>query len=190
MWLTLPDTVSLESIRQDDQPTDLVELNSFPHRNPLAPVEMRRVPLPVPTTQRAGWRVTALVLILGSCRGSSATTEQLNSLLWAISDSASAELFLSTWRSQDPQKAPLRVFFPPLDDALKIAQAEELVEQKGKVRFGLSVHGKQYLRLLNSDAELLEQEKRFLASLRPITTSGMWERLGVVKVNDRPGAGA
>lgn len=190
MWSTLPDSVPLESINQEKLPTDLVALKEFPHRNPLAPIELRRVPLPVPTTSTAGWRVTALVLILGSCRGSSATVEQLNCLLWAISDRASAEIFLSTWRSSDPQKAPLRKFFPPLDDALKIAYSEGLVEQKGKVRYGLTSLGKQYLSLLHSDMELLEEEKSFLAPLRPISTSGMWDRLGVVKTASRGESGA
>ncbi|MET7437430.1 hypothetical protein [Streptomyces sp. NPDC005568] len=102
----------------------------------------------------------------------------------------SAEVFLSTWRSRDPQKAPLRKFFPPLDDALKIAHSEGLVEQKAKVRYGLTPLGKRYLGLLNSDIELLEEEKRFLAALRPISTSGMWERLGVVKAASRGETGA
>lgn len=190
MWSTLPDTIPLEPINQEKQQTDLVALKEFPHRNPLAPVELHRVPLPVPTTSRAGWRVTALVLILGSCRGNSATVEQLNCLLWAVSDRASSELFISTWKSNDPQKAPLRKFFPPLDDALKIARAEGLIEQKGKVRYALTSLGKTYLRLLNSDMELLREEKRFLAPLRPISTSGMWERLGVVKVTGRAETGA
>lgn len=190
MWSTLPDSIPLESINREAQPADLVALKEFPHRNPLAPVELHRVPIPVPTTSRAGWRVTALVLILGSCRGSSATVEQLNCLLWAISDRASSELFLSTWQSGDPHKAPLRKFFPPLDDALKIAHAEGVVEQKSKVRHGLTPLGKRYLSLLNSDIELLEEEKRFLASVRPISTSRMWERLGVVKVTGRAGTGA
>lgn len=190
MWSTLPDSIPLESINQEKQPADLVALKEFPHRNPLTPVELHRVPLPVPTTSRAGWRVTALVLILGSCRGSSATIEQLNCLLWAISDRASAELFLSTWQSSDPQKTPLRKFFPPLDDALKIAHSDGLVEQKGKVRCGLTSLGQRYLFLLNADIELLEEEKRFLAPLRPISTSGMWDRLGVIKAASRGEAGA
>lgn len=190
MWSTLPDSIPLESINQEEQSTDLVTLRQFPHRNPLTPVELHRVPLPVPTVSRAGWRVTAIVLILGSCRGSSATVEQLNCLLWAISDRASSELFLSTWRSREPQKAPLRKFFPPLEDALKIAYADGLVEQKGKVRYRLTSLGKRYLSLLNSDEELLEEEKRFLAQLRPITTSGMWDRLGVVKTASRGESGA
>lgn len=130
------------------------------------------------------------MLILGSCRGSSATIEQLNCLLWAISDRASAELFLSTWQSSDPQKTPLRKFFPPLDDALKIAHSDGLVEQKGKVRCGLTSLGQRYLFLLNADIELLEEEKRFLAPLRPISTSGMWDRLGVIKAASRGEAGA
>lgn len=190
MWSTLPDSIPLESINQEEQSTDLVTLRQFPHRNPLTPVELHRVPLPVPTTSRAGWRVTAIVLILGSCRGGSATVEQLNCLLWAISDRASSELFLSTWRSSDPQKTPLRKFFPPLEDALKIARSDGLVEQKAKVRYGLTSLGKRYLALLNADEELLEEEKRFLAQLRPITTSGMWDRLGVVKAASRGESGA
>lgn len=184
MWSTLPDSIPLESINQEKQP-DLVALKEFPHRNPRTPIELRRVPLPVPTTSTAGWRVTALVLILGNCRGSSATVEQMNCLLWAISDRASTEIFLSTWQSSDPQKTPLRKFFPPLDDALKIAHSEGLVEQKGKVRYGLTSLGKRYLGLLNSDMELLEEEKRFLAPLRPISTLGMWDRLGIIKAASR-----
>ncbi|GAA2802998.1 hypothetical protein GCM10010441_29660 [Kitasatospora paracochleata] len=190
MWSTLPDSIPLEPINPEERLTDLATLKQFPHRNPLAPVELQRVPLPVPTVSRAGWRVTALVLILGSCRGSSATVEQLNCLLWAISDRASTDLFLSTWQSNDSQKAPLRKFFPPLDDTLKIAHSEGLVEQKGKARYGLTALGKRYLSLLGLDDDLLEEEKRFLAQIRPITTSGMWDRLGVIKAASRGEPGA
>ncbi|GHB84577.1 hypothetical protein GCM10010347_64410 [Streptomyces cirratus] len=190
MWSTLPDSILLESIDQDKEPAELVELGAFPHRNPLAPVELHRVPLPVPTTRRAGWRVTALVLILGSCRATSATTEQLHCLLWAISDTVSASLFTSTWQNRDPRKAPLRKFFPPLEDALKLALAEGLIEPKAKGRYSLSIHGKNYLRLLSSDSELMTEEKTFLAPLRPISTSGMWQKLGITKANGRAETGA
>lgn len=190
MWPTISDSAPFGRIDEDGQSADLVTLNEFPHRNPLTPVELHRVPLPVPTARRAAWRVTALVLILGSCRANSATAEQLHCLLWAISDRSCADLFLETWRSSDIGKTPLRKFYPPLEDALKISRAEGVITEKGRSRYILTARGKEYLKLLNSDPELLEEEKRFLAALRPISASGMWERLGVVKVSSRADSGA
>lgn len=164
-----------------DSPTDLVGLKGIPHRVPRAPVELTAAALPVPVQKKAAWRLTLVVLVLGSCHGKSAAIEQLHALLWAITDEESRSKFLHAWFSRERVSVPLRRFSPGLDDTLSIGRAEGLLEEKANSRHSLTARGKEYLRLLNVDDSLLRNEKIFLAQIRPITTARMWENLGSAK---------
>jgi hypothetical protein len=160
---------------------EVIDIRGLPTHVPLSPIEASPVALPVPTRRRAAWRVTMAALILGSCRGKAASIEQLHCLMWAISSEQNMALFLSAWNSNDPRKKPLRRMTPDLADTLAIARAEGLVAEKGKARFVLLPKGEEYLRLIAADDDVLVQEKRFLAGLRPISATRMWERLGSVQ---------
>lgn len=160
---------------------EIIGIRNLPTHIPRSPVEASVVALPVPTPKRAAWRVTMVVLAIGSCRGKAASIEQLHCLMWAISSEKNREQFLSVWESDDPRKQPLRRLSPELGDTLAIARAERLLGEKGKARFTLLPKGVEYLRLINSDDQLLVEEKKFLARLRPISATRMWERLGNVQ---------
>ncbi|MEU3444664.1 hypothetical protein ABZ755_30465 [Streptomyces griseoincarnatus] len=107
--------------------------------------------------------------------------EQLHCLMWAISSEQNMRLFLDTWNSNDPRKQPLRRLSPDLADTLSIARAEGVIAEKGKARFALLTKGEDYLLLIGGDDDILVQEKRFLAGLRPISARRMWERLGSIQ---------
>ena len=161
--------------------SDPVGLKELPQRIPLTPVEVTAAALPVPVQKKAAWRLTLIVLILGSCHGKSATIEQLHALLWAITDEKNRNIFLSTWFSRETASAPLRRFSPELEDTLTLGRAERLLEEKTNSRHTLTARGKEYLRLLNSDDHLMSDEKVFLTQIRPITTTRMWNNLGSVR---------
>jgi hypothetical protein len=145
---------------------------------PLTPVASRSTALPLPGRDRASWRIAAACLILRSCRGRSATIEQLHVLMWALRDEANAAIVRELW---DDSRAPraLRAFDPLLDDTLALARTAGLIEQRPNGRQVLSEVGGRLADSIRATEGLMEEEQRLLAHLGGnITESGMWQRLG------------
>ncbi|MFE2086127.1 hypothetical protein [Streptomyces sp. NPDC059460] len=88
--------------------------------------------------------------------------------------------FLGVWGAENAHKEPLRRVNPELVDTVSLARADGLIKEKGKASFTLSEKGDRFLALIGVDFELLKAEKKFLARIRPLTATGMWERLGAV----------
>jgi hypothetical protein len=132
----------------------------------------------LPGRDRAGWRLAAVTLILRSCRGRSATIEQLHVLMWALRDEANAALVRVLWNDSTRSRA-LRAFDPLLDDTLAIARAAGLIEQRPNGRHVLSEPGGRVADTIRATEGLLEEEQRLLADLGGnISESQMWQRLG------------
>lgn len=145
-----------------------------------SPLSIQRIALPLPGRQRAAWRVAALTICLGACRGRSATVEQLHILMWALRDRDNANQLRKSWE-RGPVGSPfnLRAWDPGLDDTLRLARAEGLVEIKPNGRQVLTALGITLLSEIRRDADSpMADEQRFLATLGQISESGMWRRLG------------
>jgi hypothetical protein len=153
-----------------------------PHRvrrsTPIDALELAAVPLPLPGRDRISWRVTAILLCLAACRGSSATVEQLHVLSWAVRDEHNADTLLAAWEQRPGVTRPLRAWDPGLDDTLKLARAGGLITQRSNGRQELSASGVRVVAATRYGSGVMDQERGLLASLGRVTTSGMWERLG------------
>jgi hypothetical protein len=135
--------------------------------------------LPLAGRDRAAWRVISVLLCLASCRGRSATVEQLHVLSWAIRDEENGRVLASVWNQEDGAPRLLRAWDPKLEDTLHLARAAELVEQKNTGRYVLTTAGTRVVRALRSaQPDVLSKEQQFLAVLGSLTESGMWDRLG------------
>ncbi|BCK68942.1 hypothetical protein Srufu_028950 [Streptomyces libani subsp. rufus] len=159
---------------------DIVDHKGIPGDIPRSPVWAARVPLPVPVRRKASWRVTLVVIALGSCRAKSASIEQLHTLVWALQDKSSMAEFTAAWEGE-ASLIPLRKYVPTLEDTLSLCRAEDLALESTQGRYKLTGKGSEYLRLINSDLEILGAERSFLTRIRPISGTQMWHRLGSTK---------
>jgi len=146
---------------------------------PLTPVASRPTAMPLAGRDRATWRLAAVCLILRSCRGRSATIEQLHVLMWALRDEANAAIVRELWDNSTASQA-LRAFDPLLDDTLALARAAGLIKQRPNGRQVLSAAGGSLADSIRDTEGLMEGEQRLLAHLGGnISETRMWERLGV-----------
>jgi hypothetical protein len=153
-----------------------------PHRVrrplPTGALELAQVPLPLAGRDRITWRISAVLLCLAACRGTSAAVEQLHVLSWAVRDEHNADALMAVWEQRPGAARPLRAWDPGLDDTLKLARASGLITQLGNGRQKLSESGARVVAALQSDGDAMGQERALLASLGRVTESGMWGRLG------------
>ncbi|WP_139210098.1 hypothetical protein [Microlunatus flavus] len=144
---------------------------------PLTPVASRQTAVPLEGRERIAWRLAALTLVLRSCRGRSATLEQLHVLLWALRDHRNAQVLQQRWEHPDNQNV-LRAYDPRLDDTLSLAKAVGLVGQLGTGRIVLSELGGRVADRVRGEEGLMEDERQTLAALGSISEAAMWRRLG------------
>ena len=122
-------------------------------------------PRPVPGSLRPGWRIPAILLLVRKCRGARATLEQLHVLNWAIRDARGREAFLSFWRGEvEPDESLVR-YEPALNRAIDLAVGVRLLIWNDAKRLVLTEQGRQLLVGIDADADLLADEKMFLAAL-------------------------
>jgi hypothetical protein len=146
---------------------------------PPGPLTLSPAPLPLAGRDRVGWRVVSLLLCLDSCRGKSATVEQLHVLSWAVRDEDNATQLLAAWQGSPDAPRLMRALDPMLEDTLRLSHAAQLVEQRSSGRQALSTRGKALITALRNDSQNpLSEERRALTLLGTITESGMWDRLG------------
>lgn len=141
------------------------------------PVRLRYAPLPLDGSERFQWRLAAVLLALSACRGRSATVEQLHTLVWALNDPANATALESAWNATD---LPRRIhgYVSGLLQTLRVAQVEGLVEQAANGRQKLTEAGISFVSTMRSSNVTLGPGDDFLSSIRPITSTEMWRRIG------------
>lgn len=144
---------------------------------PLTPVASRPTAVPLAGRERIAWRLAALSLILRSCRGRSATVEQLHVLMWSLRDAPNAEALHQAWDTATSHGA-FRAYDPLLEDTLSLARAVGLVAQASSGRMALSDLGASVADKIRDEGELMLEERRALAHLGTISESAMWKRLG------------
>jgi hypothetical protein len=148
--------------------------------SPSAPVFAEAVPLPLPGSERAVWRLALLCLCLNACRGKSATIEQLHLLMWATRDDANWNQFRAAW-SSERLSDPLRAWDPQLDELLRVARAAGLVSQSSTGRQKLSDSGRRLVHEMISMNEVpLREEIERLATLGTLSEAELWRRMGSV----------
>lgn len=152
-----------------------------PTRRPLPAGALRldQVALPLAGRDRAAWRVASILLCLSSCRGKSASLEQLHVLSWALRDEQNGRALVQLWNNTAGAPRTLRAWDPSLDDTLRLAQASGLITQKDNGRQMLTERGGQFVAAIRDQAEdLMAAEQHLIVSLGQITEAGMWRRLG------------
>jgi hypothetical protein len=146
---------------------------------PLGQMDLSASPLPLAARDRAPWRVASLLLCLAACRGKSATFEQLHVLSWALRDQRNEAELLAKWFG-GATLPTLRAWDPYLDDTLKLARAQGLVEQQTSGRAALSDRGATVVNAIREARGVLEHEQQALSRLGSVTEAGMWKQLGTV----------
>ncbi len=151
---------------------------------PASPIVAEAVPLPLPARSRIAWRVATLALCLQQCRGQSATVMQLHILTWAIQSQSNFDALKRHWLGRASGET-LRIWNPDLEDALRIASAAHLIDQKTNGRQSLTPEGLLLAQQLDaSDGEAMLIEREFLSELGKISTAGMMRRLNGLAVGE------
>lgn len=143
--------------------------------------ELRGRPRPEFTQaiDRDEWRLAALALALNACRGRSANYEQLHVLIAALREPDIANKMLRAW--QDANSEAFRAYTHGLGRVVALSAASGLVVVQGE-RIRLTDLGRDLVASITAlGEEAMANERQFLDQLRPISSSGMWERLGQVK---------
>jgi hypothetical protein len=134
-------------------------------------------PRPVPGALRPSWRIPTILLLIRKCWGAKASLEQLHVLNWAIRDAHARETFLGFWRGEiDPDEAIVR-YEPALNRALDLAVGLRLVAWTEAKRLTLTEKGRDLLAAIDSDGEVLVEEKAFVGAITSSVTQTGVEKL-------------
>ena len=110
---------------------------------------------------RALWRISVLALMLGKCRGNTASVKELHVLNWALRNVPARESFLRAYAGKSrPADVTLR-FDPTLDRTIDRAFGEGLVQWTSNGRLRLTASG-EHLRAALLASEVLSEERSFL----------------------------
>jgi hypothetical protein len=145
---------------------------------PQHSINLSRVPLPLAGNDRYQWRLLSVLVALAVCRGTTATVEQLHTLVWALRDERNAEVLTSAWNRNASGGSPLRGYEPDLIGTLRVAQADGLINQASNGRQQLTQAGIRLLSAFREAEGSLGTQEAMIASLSPISTAAMWRRLG------------
>lgn len=132
-----------------------------------------------PAVDRDEWRLAALSLTLNACRGSSATYEQLHVLIAALREPEIANKVVDAWHGA--RHGNVRAYTHGLGRTVALSAASGLVVVQGE-RIRLTDRGRNLVEsVVALGEEAMASERQFLDQLRPISSSGMWEKLGQVQ---------
>jgi hypothetical protein len=105
--------------------------------------------------------MSVLALLLGKCRGNTASVKELHVLNWALRNVPARESFLRAYTGKSrPGDVTLR-FDPTLDRTIDRARGESLVQWTTNGRLRLTPSGERLLAAL-LDSEALTDERAFL----------------------------
>ncbi len=134
-------------------------------------------PEPVPGLMRPAWRIPTILLLVRKCWGAKASLEQLHVLNWAIRERQARETFLSFWAGEiDPDEAIVR-YEPALNRAIDLAVGLRFLVWTDAKRLALTDEGRGLLADIDEQADVLAEEKQFLAALSSLVTQTGVEKL-------------
>jgi hypothetical protein len=143
---------------------------------PTRNVRLRYVPLPLAGNRRHQWQTLLVLSALSKCRASSATVQQLHTLVWALSDELNAESLKRAWAT--PSARIIRGYVPDLLQILRIMQVESLVNQEASGRQKLTPLGQNVLSAFAEHGGQIGKAETLLDALGPFSTTGMARNLG------------
>lgn len=131
---------------------------------PHAPIGVRERPIPVRGDYRPVWRMALVCVLVERCYGSRASLVQLHILNWAVRYPDHWRMFCS---AIDGDRSPLLLpvaIEPALSRALRLAEAEGLIDLRNGKRLHLMPKGEEFLERIKQ-TNVLQSEKRRLAEL-------------------------
>lgn len=132
-------------------------------------------PVAVPGDLRPIWRLATICLMLRNCWGTTATLKQLHVLNWALRDVENRETFLLALGDGAPVHPVVRIE-PSLNRAVDFAIGEKLVG-RSSTRLALTQRGADFAKRIDSDSEVLVDEKDFFSRIGKKVTAAMIERI-------------
>lgn len=142
-----------------------------------APFQFRARPVTVPGDYRPAWRIALIALILDHSRAKQASLQKLHVISWVLRSAGARRQFLEmAAHGADASSLIIRID-PTLNLAVNLAVAEGLtVVSKGK-NLQLTGKGKKLAEEIQSDAECMVEEKRFLEDIAAFATEAMINNL-------------
>jgi hypothetical protein len=122
-------------------------------------------PVPVPGDLRLRWKLALVLLIVGYSRGKRASIQKLHALNHFIRTSGNRGRILAVVKGTLPSESLVVRFEPALTRALDLAQGEGLIEIDSTGKVKLTSAGEDILNIINSDEELLKDEKEMLRAV-------------------------
>jgi len=129
-------------------------------------------------SERFVWRLSLLALILSKSRGQAASLRSLHTLSWALQSAATRSLARRWWNQPGTADIATLRTDPRLETTISIATADDLVEVTRNGRIELTERGKEFAALIDSDQDVMQEEKGFLRDLAPINDTQISRRIG------------
>lgn len=140
--------------------------------------QFRDTPGPVPADVRAEWRIPLLMLIVNTCRNTTASLQQVQAIAWAAIFEESREGFLKALEgSSDPASLLIR-YDPAVTRAANLAVGLDLLFWRNRTRLAMTEKGKDLVGGILSCSNVLVEERLFLSEIKGITMKTLNRMLG------------
>lgn len=144
------------------------------------PVVFRSQPHPLEARHRVVFRTALLVLVLGFFNQGAARLENVHLMMWAMRSARTRRLLMAWWHGRRFVGTVTVRTDPGLDITINLARVDGLIEAAGSnlQRLRLTTKGRALFDLIGTDGRLLEEEKRFLASLGSLSDAAVDRHVG------------
>jgi hypothetical protein len=132
----------------------------------------------LPAAERVAWRLSMLILILSKFRGRRSSVENLHLIFWGMRTRATRALLSSWWKGLQPPDLATTKSEPTLDVTISLAAAEDLVSFTAAGKVALTDHGVRFAALLESEDDVMQDEKALLTELGLLGDAAILRHLG------------
>lgn len=128
-------------------------------------VSVENKPIPVPYNYRIIYKIAQLVLIIGKCCGKSGCSlEKLHMISFALTSNSEFKK-LKAFLSNKGEGYTLVRFDPAVNRAINFSLAEKIVYRQKNGLLKLTQRGKDFLKDIMNDQELLVIEKQYIDTI-------------------------
>lgn len=148
-------------------------------------ISFSKKPIPIPAEYRPMYQIAIIVLILyNCCRANTSSLLKLHLLSWSVFSNKNMDYFYFYLRSNCAGTKPTWKIDPALNRALILSIADGFCEITSSKKYKLTAKGIRFINILNSDDELLTDEKDFFKKIgKQRLTEDLVIKLSQTKIN-------
>lgn len=129
-------------------------------------INFTKKPMPVPYTYRIVYKVSQIILIVGTCcRKGACSLIKIHMISWGLSSKKEMDCLAKFANSESVSAYPYVRFDPALNRALAFAVADNVIIQKTDGKYLLTDKGNVMFKEIMKDEDIMILEKSFLKSI-------------------------